>query len=407
MTLPTYSQIELPLLKEIWKAGGEARPRDIYPLIRQHFPHITDQELQLKLPSGSGNLWTNRIQWARQSLVAKGELYREPRGIWRITERGKARAEGLEAASDAKAEPASEHVDGAGGETATVLVMADEVERLCMHLQRTQKQSSAPKNFEHALAQAFRFLGLSVREQGKPGETDLILDAYLGPESYRVIVDAKATHSDRVSDNQINWLAIDQHKQATGAQYSAVVGVDFRGGNLLKWADQYQVALIRTTALIEIIRLYRGTPFTLIELRPLFATPGLTDATLQNLRLVHESILRHWQLLLEVVEQIDNYNRFNNAGLVATPDRIQLMLYTKFRDSDPSRVPSTEDVKDAMTFLASRAIGVLREAPEPTGGYQLTMQLEAAVRRITALTRYLDGIQPKPGSAAESKPTTA
>jgi restriction system protein len=42
------------------------------------------------LPSG-GSRWINRIQWVRQALVDRGELTSAGRGIWAITDRGRAR----------------------------------------------------------------------------------------------------------------------------------------------------------------------------------------------------------------------------------------------------------------------------------------------------------------------------
>lgn len=35
-------------------------------------------------------VWSLRVRWARQSLVSKGYLYREPKGVWRITPEGQA-----------------------------------------------------------------------------------------------------------------------------------------------------------------------------------------------------------------------------------------------------------------------------------------------------------------------------
>lgn len=90
MTLPNQKDVEIPLLQEIAAMGGEARPEDLYPKLGAHFPQITDADLREEVPSG-GNKWTNRIQWARQGLVVKGELERYPRGVWRITEKGRKR----------------------------------------------------------------------------------------------------------------------------------------------------------------------------------------------------------------------------------------------------------------------------------------------------------------------------
>src|SRR5205807_9646808 len=95
MPLPPYDAIELPLLREILTAGGEAEPAYIYPRLRQYFPGIADGDLQATLPGSSANRWTNRSRRARQYLVRKGELFREPRGLWRITPKGRARVESV------------------------------------------------------------------------------------------------------------------------------------------------------------------------------------------------------------------------------------------------------------------------------------------------------------------------
>ena len=97
MTLPIQKEIEIPLLSVIDELGGEAKPRDIYPRVTAHFPQITEADLR-ETVAGKTNKWANRVQWARQSLVQKKQLERYPRGVWKITERGRERLrkEGLE-----------------------------------------------------------------------------------------------------------------------------------------------------------------------------------------------------------------------------------------------------------------------------------------------------------------------
>ena len=90
MPLPSEKEIELPLLREIEAVGGEAKPQTIYSKVTSHFPQITKEDLEETI-SGGINKWTNRIQWVRQRLVLRGELERYPRGIWRITVKGRER----------------------------------------------------------------------------------------------------------------------------------------------------------------------------------------------------------------------------------------------------------------------------------------------------------------------------
>jgi len=90
MALPVQKDIELPLLLEIEAMGGEARPQDLYPRVTAHFPQITEADLKETLAGGTSK-WTNGIRWTRESLVLKGQLGRHPRGVWRITEKGRER----------------------------------------------------------------------------------------------------------------------------------------------------------------------------------------------------------------------------------------------------------------------------------------------------------------------------
>jgi restriction system protein len=43
--LPTQSEVELPLLKSLLECGGQAKPRDIYPVVTTKFPQITADDL--------------------------------------------------------------------------------------------------------------------------------------------------------------------------------------------------------------------------------------------------------------------------------------------------------------------------------------------------------------------------
>ncbi|OGO00570.1 MAG: hypothetical protein A2Y59_00590 [Chloroflexi bacterium RBG_13_52_14] len=90
MTLPKMKEVEIPLLHAIESMGGEGKPQELYPKVTAYFPQITTADLGETI-SGGVNKWTNKIQWARQSLVLKGELERYPRGLWRITDKGKFR----------------------------------------------------------------------------------------------------------------------------------------------------------------------------------------------------------------------------------------------------------------------------------------------------------------------------
>jgi len=91
MAIPSQKDIELPLLKEIEAAGGEARPSDLYDKVARHFPQLTPSDQTVSHPRSGLLIWANRVAWARQHLVNKGEIDASTRGIWKITQRGRAR----------------------------------------------------------------------------------------------------------------------------------------------------------------------------------------------------------------------------------------------------------------------------------------------------------------------------
>lgn len=91
--LPKQKEIEVPLLEVLVELGGQGRPKEIYPVVAKRFPRIREEDLAETVPSG-GNRWTNRVQWARQTLVSKGEMDSPTHGVWRITEKGRQRLQG-------------------------------------------------------------------------------------------------------------------------------------------------------------------------------------------------------------------------------------------------------------------------------------------------------------------------
>ena len=91
MAIPSEKDIELPLLQEIEAAGGEAKPSELYDKVARHFLQLTPSDQTAKHQRSGLLIWANRVAWARQHLVNRGEIDASIRGIWKITERGRAR----------------------------------------------------------------------------------------------------------------------------------------------------------------------------------------------------------------------------------------------------------------------------------------------------------------------------
>ncbi len=92
MAFPKQSDIEIPLLRVLLDSGGSAAPGEIYPKIAADFPDLTPEEQDQRLESSAATRkWWNLVQWVRQDLVAAGEIDGSTRGVWKLTEAGRAR----------------------------------------------------------------------------------------------------------------------------------------------------------------------------------------------------------------------------------------------------------------------------------------------------------------------------
>lgn len=178
--LPKQKEIELPLLHTLSEVGGQGKPRGIYPLVTVKFPQIREEDLAETLPSGS-NKWTNRVQWARQTLVAKGELDSPAHGIWRITDKGRARLANL---SQASAEPPSE----------TFLELYEEYEGSFRGQLLERLLSLSPREFEHfarRLLTVYGFMDATVSQISRDGGIDGYGKLRLGLATMKVAFQCK------------------------------------------------------------------------------------------------------------------------------------------------------------------------------------------------------------------------
>jgi len=425
MPLPSErdTKLWLALLHEIDSAGGAAKPRDIYAKLAAHFSDITQSDLARENKSG-GSTWTNRVQWVRQHLLERKCLLNTP-GVWTLTDIGRQWLEtnwkgpladysqvpkpalssnappgampadrGL-AAGPKKMLPASTVVGPLSAPTPApgpILVVTDPTEKLCTLLRTTQRLSGAPQNFEQALAEAFAALGFEARHIGGSGETDIFVSARLGALSYSAVLDAKSTQSGKVPDAQINWPVIDAHRQGRTATYAAVIGEEFSGGQLQKFADQYNVTLLTTGMLCEVLRLHATTPLTLLELRDLFSIHGRADQAVHALRQRNAQQLRHWHLIAEIVDSMEVFEAKLPGGFAPTVDQLHFLLTTQSvtLGQPATNMPSRQDVADAVSYLSSRAVQVLAEVQGSNGHYQLAMSSATARKHMLALARLLD-----------------
>ncbi|MCF8368166.1 MAG: hypothetical protein K9G76_03930 [Bacteroidales bacterium] len=183
------------------------------------------------------------------------------------------------------------------------------LEEIIQNLKDTQNKSDAPTEYELILAEAFKFLGYQAKTISGKGDTDVLLTANIGKESYKVDVDGKTSKNDKISDAQINWLSLKDHKEKNNSNFVVVAGPGFAGGNLEKRAQEYDVSLLTTDELIKILEAHSKYPFTLLELKDLFAEAGYLTEQVDDLlsqNHVRRSFLEKFKTIIEEIEKLQN-----------------------------------------------------------------------------------------------------
>ena len=87
MSLPSFSNLEMPILHELVATGGADDLRFLYQRLIAYFPQISEQEIS-DIKSGENQNWRKAVQKAGKSLNEKKYIRRE-RGFWTITVKGK------------------------------------------------------------------------------------------------------------------------------------------------------------------------------------------------------------------------------------------------------------------------------------------------------------------------------
>ena len=163
--LPTQNEIELPLLEALERLGGKATPKQVYPLVTASFPGITEDELEARLKHGE-SVWRNRVQWVRQRLKDSGDLVSPERGVWAISDQGRARLDGR---------PAPGHVPADRQAAASLLQLQEEHDRQFRSKLLDRLLDLEPIQFEHfarKLLHAYGFASMTVTQASGDGGID-------------------------------------------------------------------------------------------------------------------------------------------------------------------------------------------------------------------------------------------
>jgi len=316
------------------QADGPIHLEEMVAMLQPHFPQWTSNA-QFEYRA----LWLLSLGCLRQ---AKGRYYE-------VTELGRTTAVQFPATPEGHAPLPAKSEIREPGPTEPAPTM-DEVSRLTTQLEQASTESQAPEHLERAVAEAFEFLGFSVDQLGESGETDVLVRADIGPESYIVVVDAKARHDGKLQD--LDVLTLQEHLQNNEADYAVVVAGRFAGGKLVRHAEDNDVVLLSVPVLSAWLQLHAHTPLNLNEYRVTFTTPGLLDDLPAVLKAAAERQEQWAHLLVDLLELIqETYQHGLNQPLPC--NQLFAMLVTRLRGV---RYPG-QQVQEAIALLTHPAIG--------------------------------------------------
>lgn len=250
----------------------------------------------------------------------------------------------------------------------------DLAERICV----AALQSEDSAQFERTIAEAFEFLGFEAEHRSGPGDTDVLVKAPLGKNTYRAVVDGKSSRHGKVGKHQIDWYALQRHKEKHGAAYILIVAPDFSAGDLLDSANKAGAALIKASDLADLLRLHAVTPLSLSDLRALFLHPGDPELPLQRIQDRAAEVARLQQLLPDIIRTFQEAQRRGTTVLTTGQ-----LIYGIARDYG-REVYCEEEVSEAVTLLCSPQIGALGRLDT---SFALQMPPSSIVRRFRALTQ--------------------
>ncbi len=183
------------------------------------------------------------------------------------------------------------------------------LQEIMQRIEETQTKSQSPTEFEAVLRDAFKFLGFEAELVGGKGDTDVLLTANIGQETFKVNVDGKTSKSGKILDSQIDWISLGDHKKKNTSDFVVVVGPRFSGGLLPQRAKDSGVFLLESADLIKLLESHSKFPFTLLELKDLFAGKGeagiqLDDLLEQNRARLNQ--LSQFRTILEEMQSLQN-----------------------------------------------------------------------------------------------------
>lgn len=255
----------------------------------------------------------------------------------------------------------------------------DPIAELIDRIVDASTDSSNPSAFEVAVCDAFRFLGFDAELLGGSGQTDVLLTARFGSgASYRVAVDAKTAGSGRLTDQQVDWITLRDHRGKHQVEYSMIIGPSPSGERLFNRAQDQDVAVLSARSLADMCRSHAAQPLGLANYRDIFLKSG--DADVFNVeKRSHEAkhLVALAKRLLDTIR--DETERFGEHFEPVTARDLYRVLVR-----DEGTIIATErEIQALLNTLASPLVSAVQGDPDT--GYVLACRPDVTAERLRIL----------------------
>ncbi|MED5121614.1 restriction endonuclease [Priestia megaterium] len=262
-----------------------------------------------------------------------------------LTERGK---KFIELIQPQQAKKRSNEADS-NVNTKIVKQQKAELDTVLTEVRLASRDSANPDRFEKALVMAFSLLGFNATWLGGSGKTDVLLKTPTAPKfNYSITVDAKSTSNGAVTEGQLNFDTLLDHKKKHHADYSIVVGYQFQGRRLIERAEKHGVILFDIETLEQLIRRHIEVPLQFNAYTKLFSEAGIANLSLiedDRKQMIRNSNLFQAILICLSEESLDP----ETQGMLLPRDIYQLLKKNKEFETSPS----IKEIETMLSFLSS------------------------------------------------------
>jgi predicted RNA-binding protein with PUA-like domain len=382
----------LGLWTEKWLSSGD--DRILVALLHGRCQFMGEMLDAARTPSSNDQLLTVAndrygMGWDTQTQIVNRRGWLQSAGMLASADDGKVQttAGGLSLLAElALYDPASEPTVITVAEAPVVAVSVEPppselnlVDAIVEAVRSSATDSAHADRFEHAVRDAFAYLGFQAERLGGAGKTDVLLDARLGADdSYRAIVDCKTSGTGSVGDAQVDWVTLAEHKIKHDAHHVVLVAPNPAGSRLFDRATQQGVTVISADDLAGLCRQHAKAPLGLDDYRALFAHGGRVDTQTVDERA--EDVRRLIVLAAAVCATIRD--RSTMFGRLSARDLFLILAGQPVADG------TTEDeLQTLLDTLASPLLGVLHGSRGD--GYRVTASARVAGYRVESVAQQL------------------